>query len=184
VPEKETGGVCQGMIVTVGGYPGSGTTTLSKKIAGNYELNHVYAGQIFRDMAALMGISLKELSKKAEADDSIDLAVDQKQKELGVENTVVEGRMAAHIIDADLKIWLSAPLEERAKRIASRENISYDESVEKIRGREASERKRYKKFYRVDMDNLSLYDLVINTGLWDAEGVFQIVKAAIEVRKW
>jgi cytidylate kinase len=184
MPEEETGGVCQGMIVTVGGYPGSGTTTLSKKISEEYELEHVYAGQIFRDMAAEKGISLAELSKKAEADDSIDLAVDRRQKELGVENTIVEGRMAAHILDADLKIWLSAPLPERARRIALRENISYDESLEKIKEREKSERKRYKKFYQVDMDNLSLYDLVINTGLWNAEGVFHIVKAAIEVRKW
>jgi len=182
--ERETGGVCPNMIVTVGGCPGSGTTTLSEKVSVTFGLTHVYAGQIFREMAAKRGISLKELGELAERDETIDLEVDNRQKELARENTVVEGRMAGYLVDADLKIWLSAPLEVRAERVASRESISFTDSLWRITEREKSERKRYKKYYKVEIDDLSVYDLVINTELWDAEGVFQIVRAAVEVREW
>ncbi|KYK33383.1 MAG: AAA family ATPase [Theionarchaea archaeon] len=172
------------MIITVGGFPGSGTTTLSKKLCNAFGLTHVYAGQIFREMAQSKGISLEEFSKQAEADETIDLEVDQRQKELAKENTVVDGRIAAHMVEADLKIWLSASLDVRVKRVSGREHISYEESLRQVAERETSEKKRYKKYYTIDIDDISVYDLAINTDLWDAEGVFQIVKAAIEVREW
>ena len=120
----------------------------------------------------------------AEVDESIDLAVDRIQKERAQDNTVVEGRMAAFMVDADLKIWLSAPLPVRAERIAKRESILYEESLTKIKEREASEKRRYEKYYNVDIEVMDAYDLVINTELWDADSVFAIVKAAIEVREW
>lgn len=184
VCEKAAGGVCSNMIVTVGGSPGSGTTTLSKKVCSAFGFTHVYAGKIFREMAQARGVSLEEFSKQAEADETIDLEVDKRQKELAHENTVVDGRIAAHMVDADLKIWLSASLDVRAKRVAGREGISYEEALRDVAEREISEKKRYKKYYNIDIDDISVYDLVINTNLWDAEGVFQIVKAAIEVRAW
>lgn len=172
------------MILTVGGLPGSGTTTLSRKLSEQFSFTHIYAGKIFREMAQEKRISLEELSRKAETDETIDLKVDQRQIDLAVDSTVVEGRMTAYLVDADLKIWLVAPLDVRAQRVSSRENISYEESLEKIIKREKSEKKRYIKYYTINIEDLSVYDLVINTRLWDAEGVFQIVKAAIEVREW
>lgn len=172
------------MIITVGGLPGSGTTTLAAKLCDQFGMTHVYAGKIFRDMASERGLTLEELSKEAEKDEKIDLEIDRRQKERAVNNTVVEGRMTAFLIDANLKIWLFAPLKVRAERVSVRDGVSVEEAVAKIEEREASERKRYKKYYSVDIENLSVYDLVMNTRLWDHEGVFQIVRTAIEVREW
>ena len=172
------------MIVTVGGHPGSGKTTLSRKVRDAFRMEYVCAGQVFREMAEEKGVSLEEFGRMAEVDESIDLAVDRIQKERAQDNTVVEGRMAAFMVDADLKIWLSAPLTVRAERIAKREDILYEESLTKIKEREASEKKRYEKYYNVNIEVMDAYDLVINTELWDADSVFAIVKAAIEVREW
>ena len=169
------------MIVTVGGLPGSGSTTLAKKVAVGYGLTHVYAGEIFREMAQKKGVSLAEFGKIAEQDETIDLKVDEEQKRLAVDGTVVEGRVTAYLVDADIKIWLTAPLAVRVERVQSREGGSH--MREQILKRERSERKRYKKYYNIQVDDLSVYDLVINTGLWDADGVFAIVKTALEVRK-
>jgi cytidylate kinase len=182
--KRKTGGVCPIMIVTVGGSPGSGTTTLCRGLARFFELTHVYAGKIFRDMAAEKGVTLEEFSKLAEESDIIDLTVDKRQKELAVDGTVVEGRITAHLVDADLKIWLDAPLEVRAERIAFREGIAYEEALKHIEEREASEKKRYKKYYQIDLDDMKVYHIVLDTELWDADGVFEICRAAIEVRKW
>lgn len=172
------------MIISVGGYAGSGTTTLCRKIKDAFGLQHVYAGLIFREMAQKRGISLQEFSKEAEQDETIDLEVDRIQKERAEENSVVEGRISAYLIDAGLKIWLSASRDVRARRVAQRETITYEEAAKRIAEREKSEKKRYKMYYQIDTGDLSVYDLVMNTELWDAEGVFKIVKAAIEVRAW
>ncbi|MBU7033493.1 MAG: AAA family ATPase [Theionarchaea archaeon] len=172
------------MILTVGGFAGSGTTTLCRKLAQHFNLTHVYAGKIFRDMASARGMSLQEFSKQAERDETIDFEVDREQKKLAMEGSVVEGRITAHLVNADMKIWLTAPLSIRADRISMRESISPEEAMEGIIEREASEKKRYLAYYQIDIDDLTPYDLILNTTLWDAEGVFHIVKNALEVRTW
>jgi cytidylate kinase len=172
------------MIITVGGFAGSGTTTLCRAIAQYFALTHVYAGQIFRDMAAERGLTVQEFSKIAETDETIDLQIDEEQQMRAVDGSVVEGRITAFLVDANVKIWLKAPLPIRAQRISLREQISVEESLQKIKTREASEKKRYLQYYQIDVDDLSVYDLILNTALWDAEGVFTIVKNAIEVIQW
>jgi cytidylate kinase len=54
-------------------------------------------------------------------------------------------------------------MRERAKRVAKREKISIDESIKQILRREESEKKRYRAYYGIDLEDLSIYDSVINT---------------------
>jgi cytidylate kinase len=51
------------MIITIGGLPGTGTTTIARLISEKYGLNHVCAGFIFRDMAKENNMTLKEFSE-------------------------------------------------------------------------------------------------------------------------
>jgi cytidylate kinase len=53
------------MIVTVGGLPGTGTSTLCRLLERELGLPYVYAGQIFRQEAAARGLSLAELNELA-----------------------------------------------------------------------------------------------------------------------
>lgn len=83
--------------------------------------------------------------------------------------------------DADLKIWLDAPIMERARRVARREGISVEEAFVSIAEREKGNKKRYLNLYGIDIDDKSIYDLIINTAHWNPPGgVFAIVKAAID----
>ncbi|BAA30368.1 (d)CMP kinase [Pyrococcus horikoshii] len=170
------------LVITVSGLAGSGTTTLSKKIAEHYGLKHVYAGLIFRQMAKEKGMSLEEFQKYAELHPEIDREVDRRQIEAAKEgNVVIEGRLAGWMVkNADLKIWLDAPIRVRAERVAKREGISVEEAFMKIAEREMQNRKRYLNLYGIDINDLSIYDLIINTSKWSPEGVFAIVKAAID----
>lgn len=87
------------MIITIGGLPGTGTTTIAKLISEKYNLNHVCAGFIFRDMAKEMGMGLQEFSKYAEENPNIDHEIDRKQVELAKEgNIVLEGRLATWML--------------------------------------------------------------------------------------
>ncbi len=179
---KEKKDRCKGdLIITISGLIGSGKTTLAKALAERLNLKHISAGKVFREMAKERGLSLQEFSKLAERDKSFDRLVDERQKELAKQgNVVIDGRLSGWLIDADLKIWLKASLEERAKRVAKRENKDYETALRETKEREKSELKRYKEIYGIDLNDLSPYDFIINTELWDAEVIVDVLENLVE----
>lgn len=170
------------MIITLSGQPGSGKTTVARELVEKCNFTIISAGEQFRKLAAERGMSLEEFGKLAESDKSIDLAIDQRQKELATKypNVIVEGRLAGWTIDADLKIWLKTPLRVRAERIAKREDIPVHRAYDETETRQKCEIARYKNFYDIDLNDLSCYDLIIDTSKWDAKGVANIILKALE----
>lgn len=168
------------MRVTIGGPPGSGKTTVAIIVSKELRYTHIYTGDIFRNLAKERGMSLEDFSRLAEKDHSIDIEVDQRQKELGTkDNILLEGRMARFMIVPDLSVWITASFEERVRRISQRENLAYNVVFKDTEKREKSEINRYQKIYNVDISNLASYDLVINSLRLSADGVSQIIIAAI-----
>lgn len=151
------------MIVAIGGQIASGKSTLARKLAGRLGYRLVSAGEVMRETAAEKGMDLLEFSAYAESHPEVDRKIDERQKALSAEgDCVVEGRISAYFIPADFKVWLKADLRERALRARGRGDS--DEDLEAaIRAREASERKRYREFYGIDLDDTSIYDLVVDT---------------------
>lgn len=159
------------MRITISGKAGTGKSTVAKLLAHKLNLKHYSIGDLMRVMAKEKGITLLELNTLAETDNSIDIELDDKLKELGQtkNNFVVDGRLTAFFIPhADVKVFLEADDEERAKRIMKdnreHEKSSYlDEAIKNIRKREESEQKRYQKYYGVNYLDRKLYDLFIDT---------------------
>lgn len=169
-----------GMIVTVGGPIGSGKTTIAKALAEKFKLKHISAGEVFRGMAEEKGMSLAEFSKFAEEHHELDKEVDNRQVKLAKDSgdAVIDGRLSGWMMDADLKIWLYAPLKIRAARVANREGKSYETALLETEEREKSEKKRYRMVYGIDMEDISIYDIVLNTSKWDAEGTIKVISTA------
>ncbi len=168
-----------GMIVTVGGPIGSGKTTITKALAEKFDLEHISAGEVFRGMAEERGMTLAEFSKFAEEHHELDKEVDKRQVEMAKEgDAVIDGRLSGWMMDADLKIWLYAPLKIRAARVANREGKSYETALLETEEREKSEKKRYRMVYGIDMEDISIYDIVLNTSKWDAEGTIAVISTA------
>jgi len=168
------------MIVTIGGSVGSGKSTLAKEISTRFNLKHISAGQVMREMAKEKGMSLLEFSKLAEGNSDIDKEIDERQKKLAKGDCVVDGRISAYFLGPDLSVWLTAPVNVRATRVSYRESISFKEAKKRILEREASEKKRYREFYKIDLDDLSRYDIILNTGRFDVNAMIKIVSSAIE----
>ena len=172
------------MLLSMSGLPGSGTTTVSKLLAKHYGVDLVNAGDVFRGLAKEHGMTLVEFGKLAESDASIDVKIDERQKEIAnaTDNIILEGRLAGHMSENALKVWIKAPINVRVKRISGREDTSFDVMLDATIKREASEAVRYKEIYDIDIDNISIYDLVIDSGKWDQFQIMKILVAAIEIR--
>lgn len=164
------------MIITISGLPGSGKTTVAKILAEKLKLRHVSTGEVFRKMAEERKMKLNDFSKLAEKDLKIDKELDKRQIELVREgDAVFEGRLAGWLTAknglSSIKIWLDASLDVRARRIVQRENKKLEVVKEEIEVREGSEWKRYWDLYGINLNDLSVYDMVINTELLSAEKV-------------
>ena len=171
------------MRITVSGPPGSGTTTLAEALSSRFDLEYVSSGDVFRSMARERDMSLAEFGRVAEEDPEIDREIDERQTEIARENDdiVLEGRLSGWMAeDADLRVWLDAPLDVRAERVAEREEQTVEEARVEIEERETSESKRYQEIHGIDIDDLSVYDLVVDTSTWDKDGVAEITATALE----
>jgi cytidylate kinase len=172
------------MIITIGGLAGSGTTTATDILSKRLDIPFISAGSIFRDMAKENGMSLFEFSKLAEGNTTIDIELDKRQAEIAKksEKLIVEGRLSANFIDADLRLWLLAPIDTRAVRVCNRESIkSMKQAKEEIRIREESETLRYLTIHNIDINNLDISDLVLNTKRFNPDNITKIILTTLKV---
>lgn len=174
------------MRVTLSGPPGSGKTTACTAIAGRLGLELIVFGKIFRQMAADRGMSLAEFGELAERDPSIDEHIDSTILDIARDrdDIILESRLSAYMLTRNsipaFKIYLTASPQVRMGRVGIREGDSIEDATRETREREASEAKRYMMYYGIDINDLSVYDLVLDTAELDPDQVIERIMDAIE----
>jgi len=172
------------MLLTVSGPAGSGKTTFAEGLAEALDYEYVSGGDIFRSLADERGVSLVEFNRMAEEDDQVDRDLDRRLREAARErdDLVLESRLAGWMAGdyADLKFWLDAPLSVRTARVADREDKTAPTAREETVERAASEARRYREYYGIDIEDRSVYDLVLNTARWDSGTVIEVALTAVE----
>ncbi|MEM3609466.1 MAG: cytidylate kinase family protein [Candidatus Anstonellales archaeon] len=171
------------MKICISGFAGSGKTTIAKKLSE--KLKYPIINITFKDLAKEKNLTLEEVQKLAEKDKNIDLELDnliiKKAKEL--DNCIISTWLGPWVIkDADLRIFLFAPIEERAKRIAERDKMSFEEALDHIKKRDNQNIKRYKKLYKIDIRNTDIFDLVINTSKLSIEQTADLVNTLAKIK--
>jgi cytidylate kinase len=181
-------------IITISGSLGSGKSSTADLVAKKLNFKRFSSGDFMRKIALGMGISLNELSIKAQTDNSIDKKIDEEVKKAGeMEKVVIDSRLAFHWIPNSFKVYLDLPPEIAKERILnnlkvntlrrqSEESSSSEEIYEKIISRLKSEKKRYKDLYEIDHTDKNNFDLVIDTNKNNLEQVVDIILA--EYKKW
>jgi cytidylate kinase len=165
-------GAKKGFIVTVSGPHGTGKSTYAKALAEALGLRYVCAGELFRELAKERKLSLEAFSSLAAKDPAIDKLIDERTKtEAKKGGTVIDAQLGAWMLKdvADVKILMVAPDEVRFKRIADRDRTSFESAKKETIAREEIQKQRYKKYYGIDVDDLSIYDMKIDTGPYSVE---------------
>ena len=172
------------MLLTVSGPPGSGKSTTAELLAERFALEHVSGGDIFRELADERGYTPLEFNKLAEENDEIDRDLDRRLREIAREgdDLVLESRLAGWLAgdEADFRFWLDAPARVRGQRIAEREGKDPDRATEETKAREASEAQRYDQYYGIDIRDLTIYDLSVNTARWEPDAVLDMLVTAVD----
>ena len=164
--------------IAVSGKSGCGNTTVSRLVAEALELRFI--NFTFRSLAKEKGLDLNEVLALAAKDDSWDREVDTRQVKLAREGggCVLGSRLAIWMLEeADLKVFLTARPETRAKRIQDREGGNLEEIARFTASRDMQDHERYLRIYNIDNDDFSFADLVIDT---DEIGPEEIAKMIIE----
>lgn len=172
------------MLITVSGPPGSGKSTNAAGLAGALGLDHVSGGDIFREMAAEHDMTPVEFNEFAEENPHIDRDLDRRLRGIATtrDGLILESRLAGWLAanHADFRFWFDAPIAVRAERIADREAKSLERAQEETERRERSEQKRYREYYNIDIDDLSIYDAAYNTARWSPDRFLDVLVATVE----
>jgi cytidylate kinase len=172
------------LLITVSGPPGSGTTTASRRVARALAVELLPGGEVFRAMAAERGMTLATFGAYAAEHPEVDVELDTRLAARARKGEVViESRLGGWIAHHDglqaVKTWIDCDPRVRAGRVAGREGISLDRALAENATRQRVERERYLAVYGLDIDDLSIYDLVLDSGeLSPDELADRIVEAA------
>ena len=165
--------------IAVSGKSGCGNTTISRIVAE--KLNLSFINFTFRSLAEERGMNLKEVLAAAAADDAWDREVDGRQTALArvAQGCVLGSRLAIWMLgEADLKVYLKAAPETRARRILRREGGDLRETAEFTVERDRQDRERYLRIYGIDNDDFSFADLVIETDPLNPEEIAELIVRA------
>lgn len=174
-------------IITITGTLGSGKSSTADLVAQKLGFKRFSSGDFMRKIALEMGVSLNELSIKAQTDKTIDEKIDKEVRKAGeMDKVVIDSRLAFHWIPTSFKVYLDLPpeiakerilhnLKENKLRQQSEDSSTSQEIYEKIISRLESEKKRYRELYGIDHTDKSNYDLVIDTNKNNLEEVVEII---------
>lgn len=171
--------------ITISGAPGSGTTTVAKILEKKLGIKHIYSGDVFRNLAKKHNMSLVEFGTYCEHHREIDEELDTYQKNvLQSGKIILEGRIAGWIASKGnipaFKVLLEADEKTRVERIVKRERGDFKEKKQEMLTRERSEAKRYKEYYNIDVKDISIYDIVIDTTNKAPEEIGDIINRTLQ----
>ncbi|MFA5945635.1 MAG: cytidylate kinase family protein [Patescibacteria group bacterium] len=164
------------MIITLSGLAGAGKSTVKHLLAERLGMKKYSVGDMRGKMAEARGMTIDEFNKLGETEAFTDKDVDAFQEKLGQteDNFVIDGWLSWHFIPQSVKIFLSVDPAIGAERVfEDRKNnpnradeplySSVKDAENVIEKRLESNISRYEKWYGVDFQDPSHYDLVIDT---------------------
>ena len=178
--------------VIISGPPAIGKTTIAKGIGKEFGLRHLSGGDILKELAQDEGFDtggddwwdtsegMNFLSHRQE-NSEFDKKVDTKLKKLFLEgNVVITSYTLPWIVEGGVKIWLAGSMENSARRMTVRDNLSKNDTIKIVQKRYDENKIIYKTLYGFEFgEDLSVFDKAIETDNLDAGQVLEIAKSTV-----
>lgn len=176
-------------IITIAGDHASGQGTLSNNLQTKLGYEIYRNGQYVRKLAAQKGMSIIDFQIYLNEHPDLDRTIEKSAAEYAStrNNLIIDAKLGWYAIPDSFKIYLKVDLGVSAKRAfedTSRKNTepfkSLEEAKEKILYRHKEETNRWQEEYGVNRDDMSNYDLVVDTTNLTPEEVCNTVLIAYE----
>ena len=172
----------EGICIAISGTHGSGTSTAARSVAGSLNLRLVSAGEIFREAAEERGLDISEFIRIVEGNTYLKKGLDESMREEARKgDVVIEGRIACWTVAefANLRVMLDTSFETRITRIAERQGMSKQKVRSETLQREKEEKEWFLHSYGIDLSDLTIYDIIINTERMSSKQVTKIIEAVL-----
>ena len=183
--------------IVISGWPAVGKTTIACKLAEEFDIVMYNGGDILKMLAEEdRGYSVKrddwwdtteakKFMEKRKTDPSFDKRVDDKLIQIVRKGgTVITSyTLPWLVIDESviiIKFWLRGSLENRAKRMANRDGISFAEAKRITKLRDEENKRIYYRLYGFRFgEDLTVFDYVLNTDTLSLDSLVEISKLIV-----
>jgi cytidylate kinase len=183
--------------IVISGWPAVGKTTIACKLAEEFGLVMYNGGDILKMLAEEKGYSTerddwwdtaeaKRFMEERKSDPSFDKKVDKKLVEIVKKGgAVITSYTLPWLVREDsviiIKLWLRGSPENRAKRMANRDDISFAEAKRIVKLRDDENKKIYYKLYGFHFgEDLTIFDYVLNTDKLSLDSLVEISKLIVK----
>lgn len=170
--------------IIISGPPAIGKTTISQGLAKEFGLQSLSGGDVLKELAQELGFKTRGADwwdtkegmaflNQRKDNYEFDRKVDEKLKDIFLKGSIViTSYTLPWLVKGGIKIWLGGSRENSAKRMQARDNTSLQDSIDIVKKRYDENKALYKKLYGFEFgDDLSVFDVVINTDGLDAQSV-------------
>ena len=175
------------VVIAISGLAGSGTSTLAKMIAKKLGIKYFSPGEYFKSHSRGKNETerVMDVFKSGKGvDKDFHKKIDEIQINLAKRGDIVIcGKLSILMLNdiADYKIWIDCSLEERARRTAKRDGISFENALKALKERERLQLREWKKDYGINYTSQKkMADLVINNTNLNEKQVLDLVMKAIK----
>ena len=172
-------------IISITGDLAAGKTTITNLLINDLEGYTIYKnGERFRKMAAEKGMSISKFGEYVDKHPEIDKEIDNLARIYGEENDyfIIDARIGWYTVPTSFKIYLKVDPDIGAQRAygdALRKTTENFQTIEEykidMKKRFDGENERYVKLYNIHRDDMSNYDLVVDTTNLTIEEVKDII---------
>lgn len=163
-------------IITLGGLPGSGKSTVKRLLAERLQYKTFSTGDFVRDMAHERNMTLEEFNELIAHDKTIDELIDARLHEIeaGEDEYIIDSHLAFHFVPSGFSVFLMISPEKSAERIfndahtPSRQKsgdtmLTYEEAFTRTQKRIHNHEERYMLHYGISPYQETNYTFAINT---------------------
>jgi len=176
----------------ISGWPAVGKTTIAAELAKEFRLEIYNGGDILKMLAGEKGYSIsgkdwwdtedaKKFMIERKLNPFFDREVDRRLVEIVKKgNVIITSYTLPWLVQDAIKFWLKGSQINRAKRMAYRDNISFEDAKNIIKLRDEDNTKIYRETYGFNFgEDLSIFDFALNTDLISLEALIVISKSIV-----